>query len=119
METQTFPDRVFKIWDYAVSHRQMVIRSLGPDEGSANLDLHFKGVDYVSTSAVFKGLSVVRPTEEEVVCVAAAMQAESVGAERVWVLESEGIRHVVVADSMDLSETDFPMMSTALIHPTG
>ena len=59
---RSFPDREFKIWDYLVSHRQMVIRSLGHEEDSPNLDLHFRGVEFVRVPTVFRGLSVVSPT---------------------------------------------------------
>ena len=64
--THSFPDRLFKVWDYLVSHKQMVIRSLGPEEGSLNLDLHFTGVEYVRVPTILDGLSVVTPTENEI-----------------------------------------------------
>ncbi len=66
VELPSFPDREFKVWDYAVSHKQMVIRSLGPEEGSPNLDLHFRGVEFVCAPTVFRGLAVVPPTDQEV-----------------------------------------------------
>ena len=114
---RSFPDREFKIWDYLVSHRQMVIRSLGPEEDSPNLDLHFRGVEFVRVPAVFSGLSVVAPTDAEVADAEALVAPRGCNRAMVWVLESGGHRHLVVAESLDVGETDFPMMSTALIHP--
>ena len=115
---RSFPDREFKIWDYLVSHRQMVIRSLGPEEDSPNLDLHFRGVEFVRAPTVFRGLSVVPPTGAEVADAEALVAPRRCDQSMVWVLESGGHRHLVVAKSLDVGETDFPMMSTALIHPS-
>lgn len=118
MGSRSFPDREFKVWDYAVSHRQMVIRSLGPEEDSPNLDLHFRGVEFMRAPTVFKGLSVVPATEAEVAEAEALVAPRRCDPAMVWVLESAGNRHLVVAESLDVAETDFPMMSTALIHPS-
>ena len=94
----------------------MVIRSLGPKEGSANLDLHFHGVEFVRAPTIFNGLAVVTATDGEIA------EAQTLVAHcdesMVWVLESERQRFLVVAASLDIAETDFPMMSTALIHPS-
>lgn len=113
----SFSDREFKIWDYLVSHRQMVIRSLGPEEDSPNLDLHFRGVEFVRAPTVFRGLSVVAPTDAEVAEAEALVGPPGFDRFTVWVLESGEHRHLVVAESLDVAETDFPTMSTALIHP--
>jgi len=118
MDARSFPDRRFKVWDYAVSHQQMVIRSLGPDEGSPNLDLHFRGVEFVRAPTVFHGLSVVDPTDDEIAGVQESLAPRGCRPDMVWVLESGGHRHIVVAADLNIAETDYPMMSTALIHPS-
>ena len=118
MTEYSYPSRDFKVWDYLVSHKQMVIRSLGPTEGSANLDFHFRGVEYFRAATVFRGLSVVAPTAEELDEAKRAMEPRKCEASMVWVLESGRHRHLVVADVLEVSETDYPMMVTALIHPT-
>lgn len=117
MVTPSFPDREFKVWDYTVSHKQMVIRSLGPEEDSPNLDLHFRGVEFVRAPTVFRGLAVVSPTEQEIVEVLTLLAPKRCEPDMIWVLESGGRRHIVVAAALEISETDYPMMSTALIHP--
>jgi hypothetical protein len=44
MDTYSFPDRNFRVWDRLVSHDRMVIRSPGPDWHGPHLDLEFWGV---------------------------------------------------------------------------
>jgi hypothetical protein len=46
------------------------------------------------------------------------MEPRKCDASTVWVLESGQHRHLIVADVLEVSETDYPMMVTALIHPT-
>ena len=94
--THSFPDRLFKVWDYLVSHKQMVIRSLGPEEGSLNLDLHFTGVEYVRVPTILDGLSVVTPTENEIAEAKAVVAPRRCGRSMVWILESGENRHLVV-----------------------
>lgn len=118
MDRHSYPDREFKIWDYSVSHKQMVIRSLGVGEDSPNLDLHFRGVEFLRAPTIFAGLVLVEPTDEEVIEVRSVLTPRVCAAETVWVLESAGQRHIVVAADLEIAETDYPMMSTALIHPT-
>ena len=117
VEVRSFPDRDFKIWDYSVSHRQMVIRGLGPAEGSPNVDLHFRGVAFMRIPAIFRGLSLVAATPEEIAEAQRSVELGRCDPETVHVLESAGHRYLVVAASLDVAETDHPMMSTALIHP--
>lgn len=117
VESRSFPDREFKVWDFTVSHKQIIIRSLGPEENSPNLDLHFRGVDFLSIPTVFLGLSINTATEAEVLQAQQLLAPRGCTPESVWVLESRGRRYFVVAAALDIAETDYPMMSTALIHP--
>lgn len=117
MQQRSFPGRTFKVWDYAVSHQQMVIRSPGPDENGPHLDLHFRGVEFVNVPTILKGLSIVSPKESEVSRARELVAPRPCDPGMVWILESRGQRYMVVAARLDVAETDYPMMSTALIHP--
>lgn len=117
MKSFSFPDRRFKIWDYLVSHQQLIVRSPGPDQGSPNLDLHFTGVMFVRAPVAFQGLAVLAPTLAEAEEMQALLAPAKCELEWVHILESGGRRYVIVAASLSISETDYPMMSTALIHP--
>lgn len=115
---RSFPDRSFKVWDFSVSHQQMVIRSLGPQEGSPNLDLHFRGVEYLRIPVVLNGLSIEEPTESETAEVRNVLSSRQAANSTLWVLVSSGQRYLVAASHLEISENLYPMMSTALIHPS-
>ena len=83
-----------------------------------NLDLLFRGVEFVRAPTIFNGLSVIDPTEAEVAEAQALVSPRLCDRSMVWVLESCGSRHLVVADALGIAETDFPLMTTALIHPS-
>lgn len=50
--------REFSVWDYNVSHAQLLIRSPKSTEMSDNIDIVFWGVKYVEIPTSFVGLSL-------------------------------------------------------------
>jgi len=60
---KSFPDRIFKIWDYAVGMKQLLIRS--STLGKENIDLIFYGVSYLDCPMLFRGLAIDDATEQE------------------------------------------------------
>lgn len=52
--------RVFKIWDYNVSHKQLLIRSPRTNGEVENIDVIFWGVEHISLASSFDGLSLER-----------------------------------------------------------
>ena len=116
-EPYSFPERNFQIWDYRVSHAQMVIRSPGENWDGPHLDLHFSDVGYMRIPTLLRGLSIVPATEGELTEAMLAMGEGRFDASWVWILKSAGSRHLVVAGSLLVAEANYPMMSTALVHP--
>jgi len=116
MAVHEFPERTFKVWDYVVSHKQMVIRSPRREGGPPNLDLYFRGVAYFRSVTLFEGLSIVEPTDAEIAEAQEAVAPRRCDPDWVRVLESGGQRNLVVADRLEVGETDFPLMSTVLDH---
>ncbi|MEM7341576.1 MAG: hypothetical protein AAF467_23210 [Actinomycetota bacterium] len=116
-EPYSFPELTFKIWDYRVSLAQMVIRSPGEDWDGPHLDLHFSGVEYIRTPTLIRGLRVVAATEGERDEAMVSVGADRFDPSHVWILESGSSRHLIVASGLEVAETDYPMMSTALIRP--
>jgi hypothetical protein len=63
--------RTFQVWEYQVSHGNLLIRSpqaaacKHSPEQVTNLDLHFFGVDYFELPRLLKGVDIVTPTEAE------------------------------------------------------
>ena len=52
--------RLFKLWDYSVSHQQLLIRSPMTPDISTNIDLLFWGVKYLTTETILRGVEIVR-----------------------------------------------------------
>ena len=52
--------RVFQIWDYSVSHGQLLLRSAKADEHATNIDIVFWGVRAINLDAVLKGVALAR-----------------------------------------------------------
>ena len=51
-------ERDFKLWDYRVSHAQLLLRSpMAPDRGT-NVDVQFWGVEFVRLPTVLRGIRV-------------------------------------------------------------
>lgn len=83
-----YPDRIFQLWEYRVSHGSLLIRSPKGPEAESNVDLIFVGVDYLAVPHSIKGVAVDRGTAEDVAAVAAAFG--EVSPERVFALSSQG-----------------------------
>ena len=113
----SYPDRVFQFWDFSVSHNQLVVRSPGADAGDANVDFHFRGVKLIDAPTRFKGLEIDSPTIKEVEDARRRVPSR-IDNDWVRILASEGLRYVVVASHMKVSENRLPLMTTELIHAT-
>ena len=118
IETRIFPNRSFEVWDYLVSHKQLIIRSPGTEPGQLHIDLYFRGVHYLQCPSWFVGLSITQPTGTELQRFERSLGPSRF--ERPWlrVLESGGERHFVVAALLKVGETDYPLMVTPLVHPS-
>lgn len=105
-------DRNFQVWEYQVSHQQLLVRSpKAPATGTeperrTNVDLVFLGVDYMCLPAWFRGLSLDQATPDELQHLGAAMGRIPKLSE-VTVLVSAGKRFPVVAASVVVSENDW------------
>ena len=49
-------NRDFQLWEYKVSHGQLLIRSPKDELHSKNLDLIFRGVQFISSPRHFRGI---------------------------------------------------------------
>ena len=57
-------NRSFKIWDYNVSHKQLLIRSPRTNGETENIDIVFWGVELIALETSFEGLSLQRGVAE-------------------------------------------------------
>lgn len=99
----SFPDRRFQLWEYKVSHGSLLVRSPRGPEVEHNIDLMFAGVEYLSSPRHLRGLELDHGDQSDVDTAVAALGREAVP-ERVFVLTSEGRRHLVVAAGYRIRE---------------
>jgi hypothetical protein len=110
-------ERTFKVWEYQVSHGQLLIRSpKSPETRTAseqvtNLDLVCHGVKYLAVPRAMKGLELAAPTDDEVARLASLLGG-SVERGEVTVLVSQGRRHFVVASSVSVAENDWDIFES-------
>jgi hypothetical protein len=95
---------VFKLWEYRVSHSQLLIRRPRLSEASRNVDLKFYDVEYVDLPSVFPGLEIAEANQKEI-AFASGRLGRPVESERVIVLESRGERYIVVAGALVVEES--------------
>jgi hypothetical protein len=105
--------RTFRLWDYNVSHGQLLLRSPKSQEHRRNLDLIFIGVDYAALSSTLAGLSVVQSTPDERHRLSAVL-GRVVEAHETYVLICGSHRHVICAAGFALNENDLDFMDSSL-----
>lgn len=104
-------DRYFRFWEYRVSHRSLLIRSVvNPGAGGpeTNLDLIMTTVGYIDAPMDFSGIALGTPTEEEIQRLLLILKPtrEILEIFKVWVLLSAGSRALIVANSLQIEEND-------------
>jgi hypothetical protein len=110
----SFPDRRFQLWEYRVSHGALLIRSPKGPSAETNVDLVFSGVEYIGCPRMLRGVELVPAAAADIERV-----REEFGAvahpNQVFVLLSDGARHVVVAASCHVSENLDDLFENMLI----
>jgi hypothetical protein len=110
-------DLTFQVWEYQVSHGQLLIRSpKAPATGTSpeqlrNVDLVCLGVEYMAVPRAFRGLKLCAPTHAELEQLGWLL-CKSVAPDDVRILASEGKRFPVVASSFVLSENDWDIFES-------
>lgn len=105
--------RIFRIWDFRVSHDQLLIRSPKSASEPSNIDLAFVGVEFVELPTMLKGLRVAEPTADDAKRVELALN-RPVALNRVFVIETDGHRYAIVAAAMRVSENELDMFESSL-----
>lgn len=115
--TTPYANRVFKVWEYQVSHGELLIRSpMSPathstPEQLTNIDLVCLGVEYMALPRLMRGLEIVSATQEELDHLE-ALVGSPIEPGRVRILLSAGKRFPVVASSFHLSENDWDIFES-------
>lgn len=109
LNDKAFPNRLFQLWAYHVSHQRLLVRSpKGPDI-ERNIDLKFYGVGYLNVPSNFRGVALVDATAEEVDQVRSEFGELLLRERTVYVLASTDKRFIVVAASVTVEEHDMDM----------
>ncbi len=109
--------RDFLVWEYQVSHSQLLLRSPKAPATDAcpafstNLDIVFLGVDYMAVPRSLKRLALDRVTAIELEAIEATLGA-STAPHRVTILVSGSGRFPVVAASVAVSENDWDIFDS-------
>jgi len=111
-------DRSFRLWDFSVSHKQMLLRSPRSPEAAMNIDIVLWGVEYLDVATSLQGLTIVSPTREDVARAGQAMGGE-VALSHVHCFASEGRRFVVVAAGYKVLRNDLDIFESSLEYFAG
>lgn len=96
-------DRLFQVWQYTVSHRQLLLRSTRDEAFPKRLEILFKAVDFMAVPPILDGLKITAcsPPEGELAA------ASAVAGSAIWYrLESRGTTAHVAAGAMVLGEDE-------------
>ena len=110
-------DRTFKVWEYQVSHGQLLIRSPKSParptsaERTTNVDVVCLGVEYMALPRVFHGLQLVPATSEELQELKFILENE-LDANNVRILLSGGKRFPIVAAQFSISENEWDIFES-------
>ncbi len=110
-------DRDFKVWEYQISHGQLLIRSPKAPateaslERRTNVDLVFLGVEYMCLPRLLRGLTLDEATAEELRLLEATL-GRAPEPDFVRMLVSGGRRFAVIAASVALSENEWDIFDS-------
>lgn len=105
--------RTFRVWEFRVSHDQLLLRSPRTAQHSQNLDIIFAGVDYLDLPTKLGEIELTHPAADDLRRVHAAYR-EDVAERDVHVIVSGGRRFVVVAAGMKIIESDMDIFESSL-----
>lgn len=98
-------DRIFKLWYYTVSHKQMLLRSIGKGE-IRNLDIYFSDVSYIEIPMEMDGIQILKTEEEDIDYIAGKIGRTD---KTITVLMSRSHKYYVVSSAIKIFENDLSM----------
>jgi hypothetical protein len=106
-------ERAFRLWDYNVSHNQLLLRSpRGPDVAT-NIDVVFWGVEYLAIASALHGIAMIPCGVEDRAKVEDAL-GKSCDPASLYCLQSESRRFVVYAAGFKVLENTLDIFSSSL-----
>ena len=107
--------RIFKVWDYRVSHQQLLIRSPQRPDTTTNIDLVFWGVKTFRLDTLLRGVDV-RAAEAADIQALGLNDYVAAGA-KVFLLSEGDHSAFVVSGGMKVLENDLDIFDSSLHSP--
>lgn len=111
-----FPNRHFQLWEYRASHGSLLLRSPRSPLIATTIDLIFTDVEYVALPRHLRSPTLFEATPAEVAAVAKTL-GRNVAGEAVYVIESEGRRHPLIAASHAVMESETDLFDSPFDRP--
>ncbi len=105
-------DRRFRLWEYNVSHDQLLIRSPRSSELDTNIDLVFWNVHYFAIPTWFDGIVLDHATLKEIQSTSSATRPTH----DVFSLACAGSRHIIIAGGFKVLRNKLDISDSSLEH---
>jgi hypothetical protein len=106
-------DRRFQIWDFNVSHRQLLLRSPAAPGVPGNVDIVFWGVEFLGLPTSLEGVEFVPALPDDLASFG-GIPGQVPGSSRVHALCSGGRRFLVVAEGYRIFRNDLDIFESTL-----
>lgn len=108
-----FSSRKFRLWEFRVSHDQLLIRSVRSQQHPRNVDIIFEGVDYIELPTKPGDIAIDKPTREDVLHVHTSFR-DDIDEKDIYVIVAQGRRFFVVAAGMRTIENELEFYESSL-----
>ncbi|MEN8216846.1 MAG: hypothetical protein ABFS56_10835 [Pseudomonadota bacterium] len=110
-----FYQRTFRLWEFNVSHDQLLLRSPKKKYQPKNVDIAFVGVGYVEIPTRLEGIKICQPSKAEIEKVCEIL-GKKVAHDEIHVLSSGEKRYLVVAAAKKMCDNDLDIFESSLEH---
>lgn len=105
--------RRFRLWEFRVSHNQLLVRSPRNDDAATNTDVVFTGVVFMELPTDFDGLRIAEGDSSRLDRIP-ALEGRRTRGMKVYILTSAGREHLIVAASATVSENELDLFESSL-----
>ena len=106
-------ERRFRVWDYNISHKQMLLRSPESPEEAENIDVIFWDVDYIEIPTAMDGLSLDEATGDEIAKIGGILAIKHAKMS-IYCLVSGGLRFLIVAGGYKVLKNKLDVFESSL-----
>lgn len=106
-------DRTFRLWQFFVSHNQLLIRSPKSTQHCSNIDIVFWGVEYIEIPSFLKSVKLTENTTRDIEK-AETLIGKSVEASSVFIVESETGKYLIIAGGFKVLRNNLDLFESSL-----